>query len=144
MVDCIIVGPYNVVIYKDIFPYIKDRVLRLGYTTIPEFNDGIKFGNINWYSTIGGPVPEKLCLNRVFDSSYEKYDHYDAINVDRIEDIPADYTGEIGVPITFLEKWNADQFDVVAKILHNGGGYDVSTPFVNGIKKYARIVIKKR
>lgn len=58
---------------------------------------------------------ENLTLYKNYsDLEYPKYENYDAINVDKTAEIPCDYFGEIGVPITFLDKYNPEQFDIIA------------------------------
>lgn len=67
-------------------------------------------------------------------SKYPKYDNYDAINVDKVADIPYDYDGLIGVPITVMDKYNPEQFEIV----------DMIEPVINGQRKYKRFVIRKK
>ena len=76
---------------------------------------------------------------------YPKYDNYDAINVDKTANIPCDYDGVMGVPISFLDKFNPEQFEIVGKmsstnITDTNFGY----PFVGGKIKYARVLIRKK
>ena len=71
---------------------------------------------------------------------YNKYDNYDAINVDKVKEIPIDYDGIIGVPITFLESYNPDQFEIV-KFRKGDDDKDLK---VDGENKYFRILIKKK
>jgi len=73
---------------------------------------------------------------------YPKYDKYDAINVNKTKDIPKDYSGAMGVPITFMSKYNPDQFEILG-ILHNTriDEYNLGQPSVNGKQIYARILI---
>lgn len=71
---------------------------------------------------------------------YVKYDNSDAINVDRVNDIPMDYYGVMGVPITYLDRHNPDQFDIVG-FRKGDDGKDLT---VNGKFKYSRILIKKK
>ena len=78
-------------------------------------------------------------------NGYLKYDNYDAIEVPYYDAIPSDFSGQMGVPITFLDKFNPDQFDIVGimsttKVTEFNFGY----PFINGEKIYARIIIKHR
>ena len=68
---------------------------------------------------------------------FPHYDNYDAINVDKTSDIPCDYDGVIGVPITWLEKYNPEQFIILNLPSQNGA------PKVNGKNKFKRIFIKK-
>lgn len=71
---------------------------------------------------------------------YQKYDNFDALNVDRVNDIPMDYYGVMGVPITYLDKHNPDQYDIVG-FRKGDDGKDLT---VNGKVKYSRILIKKK
>ena len=78
---------------------------------------------------------EELVLFRKYSpEAYPKYDNYDAINVDKTCDIPEDYDGAMGVPISFLDKYNPNQFEIVGKI---------NNPTCNGKKIYKRLLIKK-
>ena len=83
------------------------------------------------------PNPQGLPQVNHKDGDYKKFDNYNAINVDRTEDIP-DYDGVMGVPITFLEKWNPGQFEVV-----NLMNSKLDT-LLDGVYKYARILIKRK
>ena len=105
MTDFIIIGNTNAVTYKEIFPLFKDNKVRFGCNTIKTFctrNGTKEFGNVGWFSTL--PVKKKtLTLTAAYDpDKYPKYENYDAINIDRIKDIPYDYDGVMGVPITIL------------------------------------------
>lgn len=109
------IGNLNLATTKDIFPLIKDLKMYTGYTHPKQFvqPDGSykKFGNIVWYTNL--PVHKELKLNSANtyygnEDKYPKYDNYDAINVDRLSEIPVDYHGVMGVPITFIEKWCPD------------------------------------
>lgn len=125
----IIIGDLNWITYKEIFPMLKDNEIWLGYSSVKEFvqPDGTikKFGNKLWYTNLDiQKRHEKLILwQRYYDDNgnplpdteerYPHYDNYDAINVDRVADIPVDYKGVMGVPITFLDKHNPEQFEIV-------------------------------
>jgi hypothetical protein len=89
---------------------------------------------------------EKLTLyKRYTPEEYPRYDNYDAINVDKTVDIPCDYDGAMGVPVTFLDKYNPDQFEIIGI-----GRYVEDNPLygrrftIDGIEKYARILIKRK
>lgn len=132
----LIIGNQNAITYKEIFPLIRDNKLWLGYKIgemhfkVPAYytarntrywqdESGQKwrsFGNICWFTNIDiKKRHEELTLHKKYNSiEYPKYDNYDAINVDKVSDIPYDYKGVMGVPITFLDKYNPDQFDIVA------------------------------
>ena len=139
--DFVILGNMNAITYKEVFPYIKENRIGLGYlngnkTFKTPAGTEQKFGNIFWYTTL--PISkhnEELILYKHYTpEEYPKYDNYDAINVDKTCDIPADYNGVMGVPISFLNKYNPKQFDIIDKL----------EPFVNGVAKYKRIIIKNK
>jgi hypothetical protein len=81
------------------------------------------------------------------EKNFPKYDNYDAINVDKVVDIPHDYDGTIGVPITFLDKFNPDQFEILG-LNDNFNPYDSSRRggygYINGHQSYHRIMIKHK
>ena len=128
----IIIGSQNAIKYKEFFPLLKDNKVWLGHTSPKEFlqpDDSIKkFGNISWFTNLDIiKCREKLILwQRYYDDNgdksadadtrYPKYVNYDAINVDRVADIPCDYNGVMGVPITFLDKFNPEQFEILGNL----------------------------
>jgi hypothetical protein len=138
--DFLVVGGLNAVSYKDVFKYIKNNTIQIGFTSgsisfdTPELDN--KCVSILWYTTL--PIVkhnEELVLYKHYTpEEFPKYDNYDAINVDKTCDIPADYDGAMGVPISFIEKYNPNQFDII----------DQLKPFVNGVAKYVRIIIKNK
>lgn len=76
---------------------------------------------------------------------YPTYDTYDAIHVNSVADIPCDYAGVIGVPITFLDKHDMDQFEIVGEFHHGTDGYfDLAKPVVQGKEKYVRIAVRNK
>ncbi len=115
----IIIGNDNCRTYKEIFPLIRDNKLWCGYNHVKEFKraDGsiAKFGNISWYTNLEiKKRHENLDLYKKYNpEEYPKYDNYDAINIDKVSDIPVDYYEKIGVPITFLDKFNPEQFEII-------------------------------
>ena len=152
MVDFLVIGPVSAIIYRDIFPLIKDGNVSFGWNRVVEFENGMKFGNIRWFSNISDYYPPPLVLSKRYDDGYKKFDNYDAINIDRIKDIPGDYMGLIGVPITFLDSYNKRQFDIVG-FLNNGcrldenglqGNNGIQMTLVGGVCKYFRILIKRK
>lgn len=119
----IVIGNKNALTYKETFPLIKDNRVWLGLTSPQEFlvPGGIPSNKLagltRWYTNLDTPKrhqPIKLC-QRYSDnpSRYPKYDNYDAINVDKVAEIPCDYDGVMGVPITFLDKYCPEQFEVL-------------------------------
>ncbi len=130
----IIIGSLNAITYKELFKLLQSNKLWLGYgfsggnayfkTAYPrEFAAGVydektglvKFRNVTWYTNLDiAKRHEELILYRKYNSEdYPKYDNYDAINVDKTKDIPLDYEGAMGVPISFIENYNPDQFEIL-------------------------------
>ena len=153
MVDFLVIGPFNSVSYKNIFPYIKDEIISLGYNRVGGFCDDMITNGI-WFTTLYC-IKKGLFLKEYEPGKYKEFDHFWAINIDRTEDIP-EYDGVMGVPITFLEKWNPEQFEIVdardyrkddkfkdmeVQMLSGSGG---EMPAVEGKKMYARILIRKK
>ena len=138
--DFLIVGSLNAVSYKSIFQYIKNNDIQIGYTFKRAFfdtpNGEQKHVCVYWYTTlhIDRQYDILKLTKRYIPDEYPKYDNYDAINVDKTCDIPADYDGLMGVPISFMEKYNPNQFDII----------DEFKPVVNGVLKYVRIIIKNK
>lgn len=131
----VIIGSQNAITYKEIFSLIKENKLWLGSSLsfakfkVPDYYEerstrfwidetGQKwrsFGNICWFTNLDiAKRHESLILyKRYTPEEYPVYDNYDAINVDKVADIPGDYYGVMGVPITFLDKYNPEQFDII-------------------------------
>ena len=124
----IIVGDLNWITYKEVFPLLKDNKIWLGNCAVKEFiqPDGSikKFGNKLWFTNLDiKKRHEKLILWKTYNpEEYPKYDNYDAINVDKVDHIPCDYYEAIGVPITFIDKFNHEQFEIV------GADFDLARP----------------
>lgn len=128
----LIIGQINNCTYKEIFPLIKNNKVWLGFGTdswyrvSDDFDDrpGVKIENgkkffkvkTRWFTNLDVKKRhEFLTLTEKYDpAKYPKYDNYDAINVDKVNDIPKDYDGVMGVPITFLDKYNPEQFEIVS------------------------------
>ena len=170
----------NSVTYKEIFPLIKDNKMWLGYTcnktlsfAVPEgyrydeketakINDGKHYGKVPAISVFTNLEIPKRNEPMLLGGSYErgskkgmlpKYDNYDAINVDRVCDIPEDYDGVMGVPITFLDKYCPEQFELVGTTESEGKGFSnglwisnsgVAQPVVKNERKYKRLFIKRK
>lgn len=168
----LIIGSQNAITYKEIFPLLKDNKVWLGYNngdmvfTVPDYyepretryweENGIKYrsmGNICWFTNLDIPKrhEELLLYTNYNENDYPKYDNYDAINVDRVAFIPCDYTGVMGVPITFMHNYNPEQFEIIDgigrySVMHNeetkkAGKY---LSMVDGKAKFFRIVVRKR
>ena len=190
----VIMGNINAITYKEIFPLIRDGRLWPGFSfnkamefAMPEeyeskTGERDKYGRkiskvpaIAWYTNLDiTKRHEDLLLYRRYkghETDYPKYDNYDAIEVSKVADIPEDYYGVMGVPITFMDKYNPDQFDIVAFRKGDDGRDLVFTreresttvlshtrpataiaglfnnpkdTMVNGKSKYARITIRRR
>lgn len=155
----IVVGSMNAITYKETFKFMKANKMWLGNTKPKEFikPDGTvqKFGNIMWFTNLNiKKRHEDIILFKKYKGNkadYPKYDNYNAINVDKVADIPVDYKGVMGVPITFMDKYNPKQFQIVGLIAGNIRGLSgmVSStgkdgPYINGKLKYGRIVIKRK
>lgn len=117
--EFLIIGDMNWITYKEVFPLLKDDRIWFGNCAVKEFiqPDGTikKFGNKLWFTNLDHKKRhEKLILWKKYSpEEYPKYDNYDAINVDKVSDIPVDYDGILGVPITFLDKYNPEQFEIL-------------------------------
>ena len=165
----IIIGNVNAIGYKEIFPLIKDNKIWLGasihsgdrefrvpdnypleasgYRTDENGVNYIRVKGVRWYTNIDYALRhEDLILYKTYNpKEYPKYDTYDAIEVGKTADIPMDYDGVMGVPITFLDKYNPGQFEIVGEFNHGlDGEFDFAKPIINGKLKYKRIAVKKR
>ena len=138
----------NWISYKEVFPLLKCNRIWLGNYYIKEFSqpDGTmkKFGNKLWFTNLDHKKRhEKLVLYKNYSAEeYPKYDNYDAIEVGKTSDIPQDYNGVMGVPISFLDKYNPEQFEIV------GNEYTLNIEkgrvYVNGKRMYSRLFIKRK
>lgn len=132
----IIIGSKNAIAYKEIFPLIKENKVWLGngfpngnaFFRVPveyarEWADGVynpetglvKFRNVSWFTNLDFKKRhERLTLYKKYSpEEYPRYDNYDAIEVSRVSEIPYDYEGAMGVPVTFLDKYNPEQFEIL-------------------------------
>jgi len=165
----LIIGNWNAISYKEIFKLIMENRIWIGINSNRNFsgfivpkhyplhgtearidengNRIISSNNTCWFTNLDiDKRHEKLILYKKYNKAdYSKFDNYDAINVNAIKDIPSDYKGTIGVPITFMNIYNPDQFKIVGqmattKVDEFNHGY----PYINGKKIYARILIKNK
>lgn len=117
----IVIGSQNAITYKEFFPLLKDDKAWLGSTHPKEFiqrNGTVKkFGNICWFTNLDiKKRHEELILVKRYaghEDEYPHYDNYDAIEVSKVANIPLDYDGVMGVPITFLDKYSPEQFEIL-------------------------------
>lgn len=172
MTNFLIIAPINCVTYKEVFPLIKENKMWTGYNfnktmyfEMPGTYSGEDAGNGNkigkvpaicWLTNLEHNkrrVP--LELTKTYNpEEYPKYDNYNAIEVSKVAEIPMDYMSVIGVPITFLDKYCPEQFEIVWTTDRGGDGKidDLKNPnwkglwdsaFINGNKVYKRILIRK-
>ena len=140
----LIIGNTNAITYKDFFPLLKNNEVWIGHSHPSEFDtpDGLTKnleGLCCWFTNLGvAKRPEKLILRKKYTpEEYPRYDNYDAINVNKVADIPVDYEGMMGVPISIMEKYNSDQFEIIDLLKQKDR-------VVNGKLKYQRILIRPR
>jgi hypothetical protein len=162
----LIIGNINAITYKEIFKLIKENKAWLGInlgrgisgfivpdhyelygteTSIDSFgNRIISPNNCLWLTNLDTfKRHEDIILSKTYfgnENEYPKFDNYDAINVDKTKDIPLDYNGIMGVPITFLHKFNPEQFELI-KFRKGDDDKDLS---INGKCPYFRILIKNK
>lgn len=184
--EFIIIGNKNSYGYNEIFEGIKNGRIHVGKTVPKTFYQPIddevkntngltrwfstfsvkKFGNIGWFSSFEVEGKEKVKMEVKYDPSiHKKYDNYDAINVDKVKEIPCDYYGKMGVPITYLEKHDDELFeiiglydnhakgkddgilisgDLVRVAIKTGGFRNWTGAVIDGKTLYARVIIKRR
>lgn len=178
----LIIGNKNAITYKEIFPLIKDDKMWLGVTPmgtdmlfgVPDHyaetliqtkKSGSSYRIIDgevkaraqacWFTNLDHDKrhEELILYKRYTPEEYPHYDNYDAIEVSKVAEIPCDFDGAMGVPITFLDKHNPEQFEIVGATESEGKGFSdglwdesskVAQPLVNGEKRYKRIFIKRR
>lgn len=141
----LIIGPLNALHYKELFPLIKNNIVWLGINNgAKEYTkpDGTlqKMGNTGWYTNLDhNKRHEEIDLVCRFDSEdYPTYANYDAIDVGKVQDIPYDYDGVMGVPDTILGQYNPDQFEIIGL----GSGILGQTIGVGGIPKEHKRLMK--
>ena len=166
MVDFLVIGNVVAAHYDEVFLLMMKERVFLGYSISSggryfEVPDDYEFygavckeeggkryiavGGVRWYTNMRYDCPPPLVLSRKYDErEYKKFDNTDIINIDKTKYIPDDYMGLMGVPVTFLDKWNYDQFDVIGVGVSGTGGVDVFKPVIEGDYKYRRILIKKK
>lgn len=158
----IIIGHQNAIKYKEVFPLIRDNKIWLGYgfkggaahfisryddfAVGGEHKDGmIRVSGVAWFTNL--PIKkrnEELILTEEYNPvRYPKYENFDAINVNKTNDIPKDYYGYIGVPITFVDKYNPKQFEIVGVGIANLGLSIGIKPYKPEHKKYRKEVQKR-
>ena len=145
----LIIGSLNAVKYSEVFPFIMNNQMWLGNNNVHDFMqpDGTvkKFGNINWYTNLDfAKRHEKIILWKEYnDKEYPKYETYDAIEVSKVTNIPVNYSGIMGVPVSFMSKYNPEQFEIVGEFNHGSDNiFDLAKPIINGKELFPRIAIR--
>jgi hypothetical protein len=177
----LIIGNQNNISYKEVFPLLMSNQVWLGYKSgdmafkVPEDYEpretrywqdekGQKWrslGNICWFTNLDhNKRHEEIDLVcRYSSENYPTYDNYNAIEVSHVQDIPCNYQGVMGVPVTFLDKYNPEQFEIVG-LTEKSDDYNLNVeeinalripgfakydrPYINGVRKYARILIRNK
>ena len=175
--DFIILGNMNAVTYKEVFPLIRENKVWYGESIrsgdrefqVPEHypltasnsrideegNRFVRVKGVRWFTNLDVPKRhEELILYKKYsDEEYPKFDFYDAINIDKTVEIPRDYEGAMAVPITFLDKYNPNQFEILDS---NDYRINEEIPYkehglikdkeasIDGVIKYVRVLIKNK
>lgn len=158
----LIIGHQNALSYKEIFPLIKNNQMWLGYGFkggaghfISNYEDTATAGNhkegmirvsgVNWFTNLDMQKRhENLILYKQYNQDeYPKYENFDAINVNKTDEIPYDYDGIMGVPITFMDKYNPDQFRIIGLGIANLGLSIGVQPYKPAHKKYRKEIQKR-
>ena len=151
--EFIIIGSMIQCQTKDIFPLFMDDEVWFGINSVKEFvqPDGSikKFGNICWFTNLNHKIRNSsIILYKNYinnEEDFPKYDGYDAIDVSKVKEIPIDYDGVMGVPVTFLNKYNPNQFEIIGKAgKFKIDEHNLTKPTINGKDKFTRILIKKK
>lgn len=169
----IIVGHQNALTYKEIFPLIKEDKIWLGYgfkggaghfinehyedyATATDRKEGmIRVSGVVWFTNLDiSKRHEDIILYKDFSlEEYPKYDNYNAIEVSKTKEIPKDYKEIMGVPITFMNKYNPEQFEIIGATESEGKGFsngiwkeesNVAQAMINGKRVYKRIFIRNK
>lgn len=156
----IIIGNTNALTYRETFKLIKDGKLRTGYTNfnvgmyffVPDsvekyhkIEDGRKMVRVStscWFTNFEVlKHREIMYFHKTYNSQvYHKYENFDAINVDKVTDIPGDYEGVMGVPVTFLDKYNEEQFEIIGLGISKSGIEAGVKPYTPEHKRYRKDV----
>ena len=163
----IIIGNKNAITYKEIFPLLKNNEMWLGdnnpapqeFLTPQGVTKSVN-GLTRWYTNldIKKRHEDLILVKRYTPEAYPHYDNYDAIEVSKVADIPCDYAGVMGTPVTVLDKYSKEQFQIVGMAAGNtrATGFYFDVPYkphpedrggcgvVNGKRVYARILIRNK
>mgnify|MGYP001354366469 CR=1 FL=1 len=162
----VIIGNQNAITTKEIFKLFKENKIWLGHSIhsgdrefgVPKDyplnaatcrvdengNKFIRVKGVRWFTNLDYEERhDDLILYKTYNKKeFPTYDNYNAINVDKTNDIPKDFKGVMGVPITFMDKYNPDQFEII------GNEYDLNIEkgrgYINGKRMYSRIFIRNK
>lgn len=148
----LIIGRETAFSYQNVFKAIKEDLFWTGYNKVHKFlrPDGTieEFGNIGWFTNLNTTKRfEEIVLTKTFDNSQvEYYDNRpDIININAVANIPKDYSGLMGVPISFMSKYNPNQFKIIGLMATTTvDEINFGYPKVNGKKKFARVIIQSK
>ena len=175
----LIIGTWNAITYKEIFRLIKEDKIWLGINSNRNFsgfivpkhyslygsearvdengNRIVSSNNTCWFTNLDlTKRHENLILTKTYNKKeFPKYDNYKAINVDKTLDIPKNYSGVMGVPITFIDKYNPAQFEIVGsdfevkegllpKLVNPQWKGKIDRGYINGKRLYSRLLIKNK
>ena len=153
----LIIGNKNAYAYKEIFTLIKNNKIWTGYNAVHNFiqPDGNikKFGNIGWFTNLQSKKRnEELILTKTYNEiDFPYLDNYNAININKVVNIPKDFDGYMAVPITFIDKYNPNQFEIfgITNTGEKNPGIRLPNtahgrPLLNGKELYIRILIRKK
>jgi len=159
----IVIGHQNAISYKDIFSLMRDNQIWLGfgfkgaaghfinstyknYATASDKRDGmIRVSGVNWFTNLDIKKRhlDLILYKKFIPEDYPKYENFDAINVSKTKDIPLDYPGIMGVPITFMDKYNPEQFQIIGLGIANSGLEIGVKPYKPEHKKYRKEVQRR-
>lgn len=159
----VIVGHQNAITYRDIFKLIKENKIWLGYgfkggaghfintqyenyATASDKREGmIRVSGVHWFTNLDiSKRHEDLILYKFYnEEEYPTYENFEAININKTKDIPADYLGFMGVPITFLDKYNPEQFQILGLGISNSGIEIGVQPYKDEHKKFRKEIQKR-
>lgn len=149
----LIIGNKNAITYKEIFKLIKENECWLGYESPSRFanKDGEITNQVQglcrWYTNLTHKKRNEVLetISEYNPNLYPKYDNYDAIEVSKVKNLPLDYDGVMGVPITFLDKYNPEQFEIIGEANHGSDNeYDLFKPTLDGKDVFKRLLIKNK
>ena len=146
MVDFLVIGHISCINYNNIHPLVINGKFSFGWNRVVEFENGMKFGNIRWFSNISDYKPGNFEFKRDYVEGYfKRFDECpDCINIDRKDDIPDGYYGMMGIPVSAVMYINRDQFDILGVVHRGVQKYDLWTPYVEGEFKFTRWIIRRR